>query len=136
MRIFPLVYFDSYPKAAWSKFLRNKGSLPKRKFILWMILLNKLKTKNKLFQIKYVQDDCCPLCNTISETITHVFFSCPFSARCLKELGIWLVVSNLQMDINKITKFKWWTDGFLKKIIISNLCSLCYHIWGTQNEAI
>lgn len=27
-------------------------------------------------------------------------------------------------------------DSIYKKIIISSLCSLCYHIWRTQNEAI
>ena len=53
-----------------------------------------------------------------------------------KELGVWLTLPNFHMDINQLAKFKWQTDGFHKKIIISNLCNLCYHIWRTQKEAI
>ena len=127
-------YFDNHPKATWSKFLWNRASAPKGKFILWMILLSKLKTKDKLFQMKYLQDKCCPLCNTTFETISHIFFHCPFSARCLKEIGIWLAFPNLHVDINRMAKFKW--NWWFKKIIISSSCSLCYHIWKTRNEAI
>ena len=121
-------YFDSHQKAAWSTFLWNRASPPKGKFILWEILLNKLKTKDKLFQMKYLQEDCCSLCNTAFETVAHIFFTCPFSARCLTKLSRWLTLPSLHMDINQVANFKRCTDCFHTKIIISSLCSLCYHI--------
>ena len=59
---------------SWSKVVWHRSSLPKARFIFWMAMLNKLKTKDHLMRIDVTPDDCCPLCCTACESIAHFNF--------------------------------------------------------------
>ena len=55
-------HFDDASMVSWDKFFWNTPSVPKGKFVLWMIMLDNLKTKNKLMQIRVLDNDLCPMC--------------------------------------------------------------------------
>ena len=128
--------FKDNPKVPWSRLVWNRASSPKSKFILWMIALNKLKTKSKLTQMKILADDQCPLCFSVTETIEHLFFLCPFSVRCIQELSRWLTLTRLPFTFGRMINFNWRTIGLHRKMIISSICTLCYYIWKTRNKVI
>lgn len=48
-----LSYFEDCPKVTWTRFVWNRASFPKGKFIFWMALLLKLKTKDKVFLLSW-----------------------------------------------------------------------------------
>lgn len=125
------VYQDNFralPKVTWSRFVWNRASTPKSKFIFLLIALDKLKTKSKRFHMKLVDDDQCPMCLSTVETIDHLFFTCPFSARRFKELCTWLQLYKYPLMIPSIINYKWKTPCFQRKVIIASIYSLCYYI--------
>ena len=101
-----------------------------------MIALQKLKTKSKLAQMNLLADDQFQMCLVATETIEDMFFLCPFSARCMKELGNWLSLLNFPLKLANMITYKWKATGLHKKVVISGICSLYYYIWKTRNEAI
>ena len=65
-------YFNSLPKVPWSRFFWNRTSIPKSKFILWLLVSNKLKTKSKLLQSHLIDDDHGHMCLSNAETVEHL----------------------------------------------------------------
>ena len=63
----------------WASFIWNKCSIPKARFILWLAVNERLKSKDKLFTLGLISTDVCPLCSLISESNTHLFFACIYS---------------------------------------------------------
>ena len=82
-----------------------------------MIALNKLKTKSKLAQMNLLADDQCSMCLVAAEIVEHLFFLCPFSARCMKELGNWLPLIRLPLTFADMAKYKWKATSLQKKVI-------------------
>lgn len=65
------------PKVHWSRFTWNTASNPKGKFILWLIVLHKLKTKSKLPYLMLVNDDQFPMCLSAVENTNHFVLLMP-----------------------------------------------------------
>ena len=81
-----IVYKDllgSKPIVSWCKVVWNRCSIPKARFFFWMVMLNRLKTRDRLKAVGVLVDDICPICGEVSESIDHIFFSMPmeFSMR-------------------------------------------------------
>ncbi len=64
----------------------------KIKVFAWLLFCDRLNTRDMLDRRHYAKEDddlTCALCNTHQrETRLHLFFTCPFSARCWQHLGI------------------------------------------------
>ena len=129
-------HFVDVSRVSWDNFVWNRPSVPKGNFGLWMIMLDKLKKKNKLMQHRVLDNDLCPICLSAAESPEHLFFECHFSSLCLKKLQKWLNIQTLPTNLSTIIKKRWKGDNFKKKVLISSICSLCYHIWRTRNIAI
>lgn len=54
-----------------------------------------------------VDDDLCPMCLSDVETVEHLFFECPFSSQCLRELGNWLQLTTTPQKLLDMIKYKW-----------------------------
>jgi hypothetical protein len=68
-----------------------KSCVPgKISFFLWLLLHDRLNTRNLLRRKRRILDDySCVLCQTATEeTLQHLFFLCPFSMQCWNFLGI------------------------------------------------
>lgn len=53
--------------------------LPKIKFFAWLLLRKRLKTRDRLSIFDYIDDNSCPLCDSDSETASHLFGYCPLN---------------------------------------------------------
>ena len=57
---------------------------------LWYKLKHRiLPTKDKLFKMNIVTDDKCPLCNTETENLEHIFIYCQ------KHLEAWIFIEHI-----------------------------------------
>jgi hypothetical protein len=72
-------------KWAWKSKVQNK-----HKFFFWLLLEDMLNTRNMLRRRHIFLDSYfCPVCiEFVEETISHLFFDCPFSQACWTFLGI------------------------------------------------
>jgi hypothetical protein len=63
------------------EWLWKSCSRGRHKFTFWLLLLDRLSTRNILRQKRRVLDDyCCPMCSrSVEETVDHLFFTCAFA---------------------------------------------------------
>lgn len=62
----------------WCTRIWNNGCSAKHNLLLWKVMANALNTKDKLCRLGIISEDLCVLCNSESETNTHLFFECSF----------------------------------------------------------
>ena len=113
-----------------TSFLQNRTSIPRARFVLWLALQNKLKTKDKLFKIGIVEDNNCPMCVLTAKTIEYMFFKCTFSSRCVEEVNSQLGILIPNSSGNRFAIKKWKTSHFQRKVVISVICVASLTTYG------
>ncbi|XP_074305759.1 uncharacterized protein LOC141640982 [Silene latifolia] len=74
----------------WHSVVWNNWNTPKQSLISWLILQGGMNTKEKLHKIGYCTDDRCLLCDSMPETIDHLFSSCIYSCKVKHLLENWI----------------------------------------------
>ena len=72
------------------KWLWKSSCQPKRKFFFWLLLQDRLSTR-EILKRRNMELQCydCVLCHLdTEESLMHLFFSCPFSMSCWNTLGL------------------------------------------------
>lgn len=62
------------PKLGWSVMVWERISIPKQQFILWLVIMEKLRTRDNLYKIGVVGDKSCLLFKHDEEATQHLFF--------------------------------------------------------------
>lgn len=70
-------------KVHWGQSIWNRLVVLKQRTISWMIMLEKLRTTDRLRKIGVKDADECVLCGVSVETHKHLFFECEFTRKCL-----------------------------------------------------
>uniref|UniRef100_A0A803P117 Reverse transcriptase domain-containing protein n=1 Tax=Cannabis sativa TaxID=3483 RepID=A0A803P117_CANSA len=91
----------------WSKIVWNRQTIPKHRVILWLIMLQKLKTKEQIQKFNPLVDETCLLCSNGSETLEHLFFTCHYSNMCVQGVKDWL---EWKTSTNSLLQLAKWTD--------------------------
>ena len=120
----------------WDKVVWNRLSISKWRFIFWLAIQNKLKTKALLFSKKIIQDDLCLLCGSHAETVQHLFFACHLSQKCLIKILKWLGIHIKINSILKLYHHKWKILYRKKNVVFVVLTCLIHKIWLARNNAV
>lgn len=125
-------------KVTWDKIVWERMTLPKHRFIMWLAMLGKLRTKDVLWRIGVVNDQQCLLCNAQTEQIQHLFFECTYSKACLTGIKEWLGWKSNAQCLEKLTKqiSKIKQRSVKKKIFAVVLSSTVYNIWRVRNDVL
>ncbi|XP_074310094.1 uncharacterized protein LOC141645754 [Silene latifolia] len=118
---------------AWFPWVNNRVMLPKHQFFIWLVAQNRLLTQDRLLRMSIIQNNRCFLCEDAEEDLNHLFFSCPFSRKCLRLLEDWLQVCVPCHEV-----IDWWLNvrarSLLKKqVMAAALAQLMYLIWRARN---
>ena len=133
-----LVYKDllgTTDKVHWTDTVWNRAVIPRSRFVVWLSYHERLKTKQRLKRVGVVEDNRCPLCDSQTETIEHLFFNCDFSCQCVEALKHWLGVTWSIKNMNdlhrkrRMPKTQW-------RLTVAIFCNLIYAIWNVRNEAV
>jgi len=120
----------------------KKLAPPKVEFFMWLALLGKLSTRQRLFEKGLLQEDqvYCPLCALYPESLDHILLSCSFSQQ------VWLSISTeLGQSLIAAATFKehyknWMSisrrKGLHKKVWMLSLFAVAWNLWQTRNEII
>lgn len=84
------------------KWLWGSSNLGKHKFFFWLLLRDRLSTRNILRRKNMHLDDyTCVFCHlNYEETCFHLFFECPFSRSCWQAISV-----NLNTNLNPLDMF-------------------------------
>lgn len=123
---------------AWKKLMYKNQAQSKLSFILWMTLLERIPTKDRLMRFRFISDATCCLCNHL-ETIEHLFFDRNTTKNIWKDILDWLGYdsqpngwTNKKKLIIQETKKKGWKWKMLKISMAKTL----YSIRKSINELI
>ncbi|XP_074271260.1 uncharacterized protein LOC141595188 [Silene latifolia] len=115
-----------HPPVQWYRDVWGGWILPKHSMVGWLIKLEALNTREKLFNLGICDSALCVLCEETTESHAHLFTACKFSTQILGELEKWL---QLQL---------YGTHGRYSKMQ-HKVCSMawlafCYVIWTERNN--
>ncbi|KAL4302239.1 hypothetical protein GQ457_10G020760 [Hibiscus cannabinus] len=122
-------------KVEWQKVVWFFSYIPKHSIVLWMTILNKLPTRDKLIVIGISVKASFLFCNTL-ESRNHLFFKCSYVA------GIWediLKLCNVQRCAMSWDEEICWVVTWLKRkslvvYILKLTWTTCiYSIWSERN---
>ncbi|XP_010672333.2 uncharacterized protein LOC104888918 [Beta vulgaris subsp. vulgaris] len=63
----------------WNRLICNNQATPESKFVLWLALHNKLATADRINTWNISCRIICSLCDSVDETIQHLFFDYPYA---------------------------------------------------------
>jgi hypothetical protein len=121
---------EASPLFSW---LWSSSNLGKHKFFFWLLLRDRLSTRNLLRRKNMHLDDYgCLLCSTgCEETSFHLFFVCSFTQSCWSPISIhWnLNLSPLDMVIEARRQFG---NVIFRELVITG----CWVLWTMRNSII
>jgi hypothetical protein len=121
---------EASPLFSW---LWSSSNLGKHKFFFWLLLRDRLSTRNLLRRKNMHLDGYrCVLCSTGSkETSLHLFFGCTFSQACWNSISInWnLNLPPLDMVLEAKRQFG---NAIFQEIVITG----CWVTWTLRNSII
>jgi hypothetical protein len=108
--------------------------VPKMKFFGWLVLSDRLNTRNMLRRRHYCLNtgyNCLMCINPPEETIEHLLFYCPFSTLCWEKIGMsWHSNSERRTLIQK-GKDQWQKPMYMEIMLIS-----AWNIWKERNNLL
>ncbi|KAF4355156.1 hypothetical protein G4B88_027028 [Cannabis sativa] len=123
----------------WIVQLWGRFNIPKHRFILWLALQGRLRTREKSHRFVIIDCPNCLLCNNGLEIINHLCFECSKTKQCVMEISHWLGWGGqATTELNRVSKWinRTKTCRFSRKVMVAGLASLVYHVWKTRNELI
>ncbi|KAL9661414.1 hypothetical protein QQ045_026238 [Rhodiola kirilowii] len=72
----------------WHKLVWNAFNAPRDSFNVWLVVQNKLMTRDRLVQWGVPVSKSCVLCETEEESRNHLFFECRFTQEVWYKMGI------------------------------------------------
>ncbi|XP_062100242.1 uncharacterized protein LOC133806128 [Humulus lupulus] len=125
-------------KVLWSKFVWDRLITPKHRFIMWLVMWERLHTKNRIVKYNPTLDQACLLCGEANENIEHLFFKCIYSRKCLTALKSWLNWN--AQSTNLVSLLKWISHAKFSRIhksmLLSILAATIYNIWRVRNDVL
>jgi hypothetical protein len=119
-----------HTKSDWLPF---RGDINKHKFFGWLLLWDRLNTRNLLRRKKMILDNySCVLCSqNTEETLYHLFFLCPFSIACWGPINI---VWNTNLAPEDMIKEAYLSSNkrFFREVMIL----ACWCIWTHRSSII
>ena len=107
---------------------------PKLKFFLWLLMVDRLNTRNMLKRRKFNigNNFDCPLCDSgQEETLEHLFFKCQFSISCWSQINISCSTGSNRLDIISQAKSSYQGSLFMEFFTIA-----AWGIWKERNNLI
>lgn len=111
----------------------NSFCQPKHRVFFWLLLRDRLSTRNILKRKNMVlQSYNCVLCDLSSEeTVHHLFLQCEFAKQCWQMLGV-----DIPFDIEFPEAMVFLRDAIQSQFFMEAVILLCWAIWMTRNAFI
>ncbi|VFQ62431.1 unnamed protein product [Cuscuta campestris] len=121
------------PKIEWVNLVWNRLTIPKHQFNMWLILKNRLQTRQRLGKFLNI-DTKCLFCDFGEEDINHLFWDCPFAkeliSKVLEPMGCILQAASFHEYYIKLSKHGTRRE---RRIWIATWAATCYTIWKARN---
>ncbi|XP_058766737.1 uncharacterized protein LOC131640351 [Vicia villosa] len=122
----------------WKKMFFKNHVSPIERFTLWLTLMERLPTKDRLVRFGFSQDNTCCFCKK-EETLDHLFFCSEFTNRIWGKMLVWNGYhrsilpwdSERQWLISETSK-----KGWRREILKITFAETIYQLWLTRNDVV
>ncbi|XP_039028330.1 uncharacterized protein LOC120162227 [Hibiscus syriacus] len=114
-------------KVAWHKLLWYPLHVPKHSIISWMIILDRLPTKDIMQRFGLITNDLCMFCSEATETRNHLF------AEYSKTASIWKSILQLSLNMNFSNwtiLLQWATSSWKGKSLLTCILKLSWNAFN------
>ena len=94
----------TYDKVHWDKYVWCRMLIPKHRFLLWLVMHNRMQTAMRLHKFGICTHPRCIICDSEEETREPLFFNCCFSAAVLEEIRCWLGLTNTSKNVQRMIR--------------------------------
>ncbi|KAL2900620.1 CTP synthase [Bienertia sinuspersici] len=67
----------------WANWVWKRYNIPKHRFILWIIMWSRLRTRAKMAQFCSIPEKSCLICHQAMDDIDHLYVKCDYRKRCI-----------------------------------------------------
>ncbi|GKB50431.1 putative RNA-directed DNA polymerase [Tanacetum coccineum] len=122
----------------WYDMVWFSNCIPRHAFNMWLILLGRLKTQDKLrpWDLSAALSVSCPLCNSQPDSQEHLFFECGFSQQLWSHVKKFACMDNMVPMLNSIISYlspiaqRRSTRCVIAKLVVA---ASAYFIWQERN---
>lgn len=125
------------PDLNWTSLIWISRGIPRHSFHSWLVMQNRLPTRDRLIRWGIQSDDRCLLCNSTQKSRDHIFFSCTFS------YDLWRLVTK-RLDL---LPHRNWSDtvahlaslttlAWKRNLILLAWQSTLYWLWNERNSRL
>lgn len=124
------------PPVSWYRLVWHKARIPKHAFTVWLFVLNRNPTLERLARWGTDVEQTCLLCGQQTESRDHLFFQCPYSAE------IW---NNIVLFLSTLSAHTHWdlVIGWLATVnadknttlaLLQAWHAVIYEVWAERNR--
>lgn len=125
-------YFKDIAAHDAFKWLWKSKSVPKHKVFRWLLLIDRLNTRNMLKRRHYNIGSNLDylLCGAhIEEMVEHLFFQCNFSRECWHTIGIHWAAHGNSLTLLENAKSNWQQPMFMEIFLVA-----AWSLWKERNN--
>jgi hypothetical protein len=110
--------------------------------LAWLVLLDRVPTRENLFRRKIIQgeeDQCCVFCGEHTESVQHLFVYCGFVLQIWEQVFVWLRLNfSLPHSISSMLNLLGTTSGskHSRKGMVMIWSAVIWGIWRHRNKII
>ena len=120
---------------SWGRVVWEQWSLPKYSFILWLAVMGKLKSRDRLWFIP--TDPSCAFCRCEAETHAHLFFTCNWTGSLWARIKAWLRIGRRMLTINSALRGLYpKRSNLVSRMRRVSLGITVYLIWEERNKRV
>lgn len=129
---------EALDKLHQHSYVWNRLTFLKHRFILWLALQDKLKTRARLPLFGIGIHIACAISGSNPETIDHLLYDCHYSSECCRETLNWVGIRyRTGTPITLLRKFQRCSKGYFRRKVAYNVVvGLVYHIWKARNSSV
>lgn len=126
------------PHIFWDKFVWKRLSVPKHRFIVWLVVQGRLQTTNKLTRIGVSNTTDFLICSRDNGSHSHSFSECHFRKASLNEIMRWMRLNATTNDLSRLIRWisRSKCSRFKGVVWTADISVVIYMIWsggGSRN---
>ncbi|GKD73951.1 reverse transcriptase zinc-binding domain-containing protein [Tanacetum coccineum] len=126
-------------KVAWHKVVWFSQCTPKHSFILWLTILMRLSTQDRIAKWFPGRNTICPLCEECLESHNHLFFKCSYSEKIWTEMrkksSLNFINNEWEVILKRVIEMS--CNNSIRSVLRRLILATCvYYIWDERNKRL
>ena len=126
-----------YTHIPWTKAVWIKGGIPKHCFMVWLVVLNRCPTRNRLQSWGLQTDTNCLLCGLHPESRDHLYFDCPYSWELWSTTATRFTLNPLRTWDRSLSQMHTLSGNrFRRRLLLLAWQAIIYWVWAERNSRL